>query len=275
MNARALAAWSGACLVVALASVNPVYRALAALCALNVLLAGLPEGRSARPVLTGTAIAAGVALLLNPLLNHTGAHAFAALPDWLPGIGGPLTLESLAYGLAAGSGLAAAILAVAPLSLCLEPEDLVDALPRQLERTGAALAAGLNLVPAIGRSLVAVSEAQRMRGWKPRGPRSWPEVVVPVMLTAIEDSLQLAESMEARAFGSGPRTRFRAPRLGPAGALMVAAAAVVATAFVAARLGGRLPDWQPFPVAGWPSVEPVLVAAALLLLAPAGSRWRR
>src|SRR5439155_83909 len=72
----------------------------------------------------------------------------------------------------------------------------------------AALAASFNLVPAVARSFTAVREAQLMRGWRPRGPGSWGELVVPVVLTTIEDSIQLAESMEARAFGSGRRTHY-------------------------------------------------------------------
>jgi len=125
----------------------------------------------------------------------------ARLPDALPLLGGPLTLESLAFGGAIGLGLVAALLSVAPLSLILEPHDVVDAMPAALERTGIAVATSLNLVSGFGRTFTEVRDAQRMRGWKPGGLRSWNEILVPVVLTAIEDSVLLAESMEARAFG--------------------------------------------------------------------------
>src|SRR5260370_33899175 len=82
----------------------------------------------------------------------------------------------------------------------------MDALPAALSRSGAAIAASLNLMPSVSASFVQVSEAQRLRGWRPRGPRSWAEVVVPVVLTSVEGSIQLAESMEAPGFGSDPRT---------------------------------------------------------------------
>ena len=75
-------------------------------------------------------------------------------------------------------------------------------MPAPLERTGIAVATSLNLVSGFGRTFTAVRDAQRMRGWRPRGIRSWNEVLVPVVLTAIEDSVLLAEAMEAR--GSVP-----------------------------------------------------------------------
>ena len=274
MNGRALAAWSAAGLTIALATNNPVYRGLVLLAAINVLLASRPRARSLRPLLVTVTVMALFTTFLNPILSHTGVHQVPGLPDWVPGLGGPLTLESLAYGAGSGLGLAAAVLMVAPLSLCLEPHELIDALPRGLERTGAALAAALNLVPAIGRSFTAVLESQRMRGWRPRGPRSWTEILEPVILTAIEDSIQLAESMEARAFGSGPRTRYAGRAMGRRDWLVVACSGVAAAAFGAGLLAGTLREWQPYPVLIAPSVSPLLVAATLLLLAPLAA-WGR
>ncbi|HEY7199112.1 MAG TPA: energy-coupling factor transporter transmembrane component T, partial [Candidatus Dormibacteraeota bacterium] len=124
------------------------------------------------------------------------------------------------------------------------------------------------LVPGVAASFSAVAEAQRLRGWRPRGPRSWGEIVVPVVLTAIEDSIQLAESMEARAFGSGPRTHWRRPRLRPGDRLVVSAAAAAAALFVLARLLGLAADWEPYPSLSWPAVHPLAVLPALLLAVP-------
>ena len=161
------------------------------------------------------------------------------------------------------------MLAVAPLAYVLEPHELVDALPARLDRTGIALAAALNLVPGIGRSFHEVREAQTMRGWRPTGVRAWSDVLVPVALTSIEGSMDLAEAMEARAFGSGPRTRYA-----PAGwrrrdvAIAAAALAALGLVIVARVLGGAA-DWYPYPVVTLPPIEPVMIAACLLLSPPA------
>lgn len=267
MDARAVAAWTAAGLVVLLTTGNPAYRCLVLLAALAVVVVAAGAGRARRVLIVAAALGAS-AVAFNLVLSHVGATVLFALPDAVPVLGGPYTLESLGFGLVSGATLAAAVLLVAPISLLVEPHEVVDALPPVLARTGGAVASALNLVPGVAASFTAVAEAQRLRGWRPRGPRSWGEIVVPVVLTAIEDSIQLAESMEARAFGSGPRTHWRRPRLRPGGRLVVTAAAAAAALFVLARLLGLAADWEPYPSLGWPAVHPVPVLAALLLAVP-------
>jgi energy-coupling factor transport system permease protein len=253
---------------VAVSTDNPVYRGLVALAALNVLLTWLPAGRRVRPLFFMLLFSAGLAIAINVIAGHTGTDVMVRLPSYWPLIGGPLTVESLAFGGAIGLGLVAALLAVAPLSLVLEPHDVVDAMPAPLERTGIAVATSLNLVSGFGRTFAAVRDAQRMRGWKPRGLRSWNEVLVPVVLTAIEDSVLLAESMEARGFGAGKRTSY-AVTLWSRWDVAVLAAAVGAVAlFIGLRVVGAEIDWYPYPSLYLPPINPALVAACLALALP-------
>lgn len=269
-----MAAWSAAGLVVLLTTGNPAYRGLALLAALAVVLAAAGAGR-ARRLLLATALLAAGAVAFNVVLSHVGETTLFALPDGIPVLGGPYTLEALGFGLLSGATLAAAVLLLAPVSLLLEPHEVVDALPRWLTRTGGALASALNLVPGVAASFTAVAEAQRLRGWRPRGPRSVAEIVVPVVLTAIEDSIQLAESMEARAFGSGPRTHWRRARMGGRDRLVVGTAAAAAGLFVLARVAGWAADWEPYPALTWPAVHPLPAAAALALAVPVLTWSRR
>jgi energy-coupling factor transport system permease protein len=273
---RAWLVWSLAAVTVALSTDNPVYRGLVALVALNVLLTWLPRGRRLRPMAVALLIAAALGGLVNVLAGHAGVDVIARLPaDW-PLVGGALTWESLAFGGAIGLGLVAALLAVAPLSLVLEPHDVVDAMPGPLERTGIAVATSLNLVSGFGRTFSAVRDAQRMRGWRPRGLRSWNEVLVPVFLTAIEDSVLLAEAMEARGFGAGRRTSFARAAWTRWDVVVVAAALAAAAIFIGARLAGVAVDWYPYPTLYLPPISPWLVAGCLVLAlpvaAPRGSR---
>ncbi|MEA2646400.1 MAG: energy-coupling factor transport system permease protein [Chloroflexota bacterium] len=269
MKARAVAAWVAACLSVVLLGSNPVYRGLALLAGLNFLIAHRRPGARLRPLVLLVVAGTAVSVLVSVLLSHTGAHVIGALPAWLPIAGGPLTLESLLYGLSAGLGIAAAAIAVAPLSMVTEGQELVDALPRRLHRAGTTLAVALNLVPAIGRSVATVREAQLMRGWRARGPRSMVAIVVPVTLTTFETSIQLAEAMEARAYGSGPRTTAFATPWSTQSILTVATAAVVLAGMIAGRVGGALVDWYPYPSPMPPSASPLLVVLCFLLVAPA------
>jgi energy-coupling factor transport system permease protein len=254
---------------VALSTDNPVYRGLVALAVLNVLLTWLPPGRRVRPLALAMLIAAGIAALINVLAGHAGADVFARLPaDW-PLVGGDLTLESLAFGGALGLGLVAALLAVAPLSLVLEPHDVVDAMPGPLERTGIAVATSLNLIGGFGRTFSAVCDAQRMRGWRPRGLRSWNEVLVPVVLTAIEDSVLLAEAMEARGFGAGRRTSYAGSGWSRRDLIVIATALGAVGLFIGLRLAGAAVDWYPYPTMYLPPINPALLVGCLALALPA------
>jgi energy-coupling factor transport system permease protein len=275
MSSRAFATWSAAALVVVLTSTNPVYRGLVLLVALNVLVALRRPDARLRPIFIAVGVAAVLAALLNAALSHTGQHVLLTVPEQLPGIGGPVTAEAVLYGADVALGIAAAVLAMAPLSRVLHPHDLVDAFPAPLQRTAALAGAALNLVPAMARNAVAINEAQRMRGSSGARLRDWHAVAAPVVLSALDESLQLAEAMDARGFGSGPRTRYVTTGVGLSGAVVIAAAIGAVALTVAARVAGTLPDWYPFPVATVPAVDPVAVVACLLLVVPlvAWHRW--
>ncbi len=267
MNARAIASWSAACLVIVLSTTNPVYKATVLAAALTALAAGAGLRRIER-LLIAVLLIGAFAMLLNLVSAHLGTTVLFSLPASIPALGGPYTLEALAYGAAGGITIAAAILAAAPFSLLLASYEVMDALPAALSRTGAAIAASLNLVPEVASSFVQVSEAQRLRGWRPRGPRSWAEVVVPVVLTSVEGSIQLAESMEARGFGSGPRTSVTPARLQPADWVLIAASALALVLFITSRVAGWAADWFGYPTLVAPSVDLRPLAACLLLFTP-------
>jgi energy-coupling factor transport system permease protein len=274
VNARAVAAWSASGLLVVVLTNNPAYRALVLLAALNFVVAKRRPQTTLRPLVTFLALGTLISIAVSLLLSHTGAHVLLVVPDAIPVFGGPITVEAALYGVSAGLGITAGALVLAPLSLVVESNELVEALPAALHRAGTTLAASLNLIPGISRSLTAVREAQTMRGWRPRGLRSYAEILVPVTLTALENSIQLAETMEARGYGSGPRTQMSPPRFHPVDLITLLAAVLVATAFVAGRWSGAVADWYPYPTPTWPAVDPLMVASCLLLALPALSRRR-
>ena len=267
MNARAVAAWSGCCLFIVLSTTNPVYKVMVLAAAVSALAAGAGL-RRIRSLLVAVLLIAAFATLLNFVSAHLGATVLFALPDQIPAVGGPYTLEALVFGASGGITIAAAILAAAPFSLLLDSHEVMDALPAPLSRTGVAIASSLNLVPAVATSFVEVNEAQRLRGWRPRGPRSWMEVLVPVVLTSVEGSIQLAESMEARGFGSGARTTIESQALGRADWLLVAASGLALAGFAAARAAGWAAGWYAYPTLTFPSIHPWPIAACLVLFAP-------
>jgi energy-coupling factor transport system permease protein len=269
MNPKAAAVWSAAAITVALSSNNPVYRVLVLLAALNFLAYRHRTGTSVKPLFIAVPVVALLATAYNILASHYGQHVFAHIPSEIPIIGGALTFESMAYGAGIGLGVAAAVTSAAALSLIIEPLDLVDALPRWLHRTGAAVATSLSMVPGTARSFAAVREAQLLRGVRLRGVTAFRNVLVPVTLTTLESSIQLAAAMDARGFGSGPRTRAYAMRWSANDIAVVALSTVSAAAFISLRLRHAIADWTPLAA---PHATVAAVLACLLLLAPAITR---
>jgi energy-coupling factor transport system permease protein len=267
-----VAAWSATSIFIVLSTTNPVYKATVLAAALVALAAGVGL-RRIRGVLTGVLLISAFALLLNFVSAHLGTTVLFQLPSQIPALGGPYTLEALAFGATGALTIGAAILAAAPFSLLLASHEVMDALPAVLSRTGAAIAASINLVPAVAASFVEVTEAQRLRGWRPRGPRSWSEIVVPVVLTSVEGSIQLAESMEARGFASGPRTAVEPLGLQRSDWLLIGASFIALTTFIVSQAAGWAAPWYAYPTLTFPLVDPRPLAACLLLLAPV-PLWR-
>ncbi|MFN2582964.1 MAG: energy-coupling factor transporter transmembrane component T [Candidatus Dormibacteria bacterium] len=274
MNVRALAAWSAAALTISLSTTNPLYRALVVLCALNLVLAAERRDVRLRPLISAVLVASTIAVLITLLLSHTGAHVLARIPDTVPAFGGAITLEALVFGITAGLGLGAALLACAPLSLVAEPHELVDALPRQLARTGAAIGTALNLMPAMAQSAREIRDAQRMRGWRARRIAGWPDVAVPAVLTSVESSLALAEAMESRAYGGGPRTHYALQRWSRFDTLVALLSAAAAIVFIVLRVSGAAADWYPFPTVTTPPISIAALACCAALIVPSLRRVR-
>jgi energy-coupling factor transport system permease protein len=260
----AVVAWVVAALTVAFCDNDPVAQAVVLAGAWILLVRRRASGRRLRSLVVGLVVLGAVTVAVNGFLSHVGSTVLFVLPSWLPLVSGAVTAEGYASGGSIALALMTAVSVTACLSVVIEPTDLVDALPGALHHAGAALGAALNLVPATAASALAVRDAQRLRGWRPHGVRSMVDLVVPVLLGAIDRSVQLAESMEARAYGAGRRTNLATgDRSGWLVLLALAGAAAVAVAAVARASG--LAGWYPYPVPTIPSVAPLALAPAVLI----------
>lgn len=190
------------------------------------------------------------------------------MPDWAAGITllGPVTAESLLSGLYDGMRLAAILICVGAANTLANPRRLLAGLPAALYEVGTAVVIALSLFPQLAESLQRVRRARRLRGEPGKGIGALRRIVVPVLEDAVDRSLALAASMDARGYG-------RAGRAGPSerrltGALLVGALIGLCVGSYAV-LDATLPEMlgTPMLISG--------VALAVLGLWSAGRRVHR
>jgi energy-coupling factor transport system permease protein len=125
-----------------------------------------------------------------------------ALPSWAAGIQllGPVTREAVLAGLYDGMRLATILICVGAANALANPRRLLAALPAALYEVGTALVVALAVFPQLAESVQRVRRARRLRGEPARGA-GLRSLVVPVLEDALERSLRLAASMDARGYG--------------------------------------------------------------------------
>ncbi len=208
--------WAAASATAVLALDTPV-AACASVCTLVVVgrRFAVPEaaGRAYALFLKIGLLFVAVRVVLFGLTGHAGPTTLfslptLALPNWLGGfsIGGRVTGEVLAHSAVEGLRMAAALLAVGVFLSVVEVYRIIRLLPRFLFEAGLVVCIALTFVPALLGSAVRIRDAQRLRGHRFRGARSFRPLVVPLLAGALERSLTLAASMEARGYGKSRRT---------------------------------------------------------------------
>lgn len=221
-----------------------------------VWLAGLALTlRFAPPlILAAAAVAAGLGLGRIPARTF----ALALAPLWIAalGIGLSNTLFATANGDPAaaelvrlgpvrialdaalgGVALACRVLAIASVgavfTLTTDATRLADSLVQQARlspRFAYGALAAYQAIPRFGEDFTTLRQARRVRGL--RG--GWhPGLLVGVLVLAIRHADRMALAMDARAFGSGPRTHYRVVRWGWLD-LVVGAGAIAVLAFALA-----------------------------------------
>jgi energy-coupling factor transport system permease protein len=251
LRATAWIAWATCAGVVASTTTDPFYLGLLAAVAWFVYAAHRRPGPTAR-AFHAFAIAALATLVL-----RTGLVLL-----------GTVDAGSVAYAALEGARLAALLIVFGTFNAVTDPFGVVRTAPRRFHEPALAAALALSIAPRTIASAARVREAQRLRGIRTTWLRSLIALAVPVLETGMEEAVTLAESMDARGHGRGRRTRYRPERWTAASAIAVAGAGLAAGAFVVAAWAGRGGLHPPTSPLMWPAVDPVLIAAILLLAIP-------
>lgn len=288
LHTRAAAAWLTAAAAPALASGNP-WHLLVVTAAAAIVYGAWSRAGGGGDAGWGMFLRFGLVLvaltvLLQPLASSAGETVLTTLPALGVGpvlLGGPVTLESLAYGVTRGLALTAILLVVAAFGAAVDPYRLVRSIPRFLHRSAVVVSIALTFVPQTLAAQREIREAMALRGHRFRGLRDLVPLFVALVAGGLERSIDLAEAMEARGFGGAGG---RVGRI--AGGGRVAGAATAEPPRGARAAAGRLLDGAIagglalaviglYARAAWPGSAAVgtggAVAVALGALAVAGA----
>ena len=143
--------------------------------------------------------------LINPLFNHYGVTTFFYLPN-----GNPVTAESTVYGLMSGLMISAVIMWFFCVSKVMTSDKYICILGAFAPKGALVLSMALKFIPDFELRRKMIRDAGRIVGRrKGDGIRD-----LSILTTwALESSLDITDSMEARGYGSGRRTSYSAYRL--------------------------------------------------------------
>ena len=150
-----------------------------------------------------------MAALINPAFNHEGGTLLTYLPS-----GNPLTMESIAYGLAAAMMLAAVVLWFSCFTEIMTSDKFVYLFGRIIPAMSLVLSMTLRFVPRFTAQLHAVSEAQRCvgrdmaEGSVPQRVKNAARILSIMVTWALENAIETADSMKSRGYGLLGRTAF-------------------------------------------------------------------
>lgn len=150
-----------------------------------------------------------IAALVNPAFNHEGITVIEYLPS-----GNPLTLESVAYGIAAAVMLVSVICWFSCYNEIMTSDKFIYLFGRIIPSLSLILSMTLRFVPKFSAQLKVVANAQKCMG------RDISEgsiiqrakhglSIISIMTTwALENAIETADSMKSRGFGHPGRTAF-------------------------------------------------------------------
>ncbi|MET9883437.1 energy-coupling factor transporter transmembrane protein EcfT [Streptomyces sp. NPDC006430] len=145
------------------------------------------------------------ALLGSPL---PGAHTLFTLPEvplpaWAQGIrlGGRVTAEQLVFAFYDGAKLAALLICVGAANALANPARLLKSLPAALYEAGVAVVVAMTFAPNMVADVARLRAARRLRGRPTRGIKAILQIGLPVLEGALERSVAVAASMDARGYG--------------------------------------------------------------------------
>ena len=191
----------GACVVLQ----HPAYL-LASLLAAAIWSYLLTDGRSLRLSLSLLPLFLLIALI-NPLFSTAGQTVLFSV------FARPYTLEALIYGALTALTLLGATLWFSCYSAVMTNDKFTSLFAPVAPSLSLLLVMVMRLIPRLGKKAHQISTARRCIGKDDRSVRGGARILSALTDDALEGSIQTADSMRARGYGSAKRTVFRLYRM--------------------------------------------------------------
>ncbi|THA54129.1 energy-coupling factor transporter transmembrane component T [Streptomyces sp. A1136] len=213
LHAGAWWVWALGLATAASRTTNPLLLALIVAVAGYVVAARrttAPWARSYGAFLRLGLVVIGLRLLFSTLLGSPvpGAHTLltlpeVALPAWAQGIrlGGRVSAEQLVFAFYDGAKLAALLVCVGAANALANPARLLKSLPAALYEAGVAVVVAMTFAPNMVADVGRLRTARRLRGRPTGGVKAVLQIGLPVLEGALERSVAVAASMDARGYG--------------------------------------------------------------------------
>lgn len=150
-----------------------------------------------------------LAAIMNPLFNHYGVTILGYMSN-----GNPITLESIVYGFVMALMLAAVIMWFSCYNAVMTSDKFIYIFGRILPALSLIISMALRFVPRFSEQAKRIDEARRGIGKDARKGNIFKRIKCAVvncsiLITwALENSIDTADSMKARGYGSGRRTAY-------------------------------------------------------------------
>jgi energy-coupling factor transport system permease protein len=209
-------AWGGGLVVLSLIFNHPVYILILFLSIIPLVrLAGV--GREWASTLKLALWLALSIIVINALFSYHGDHVLLAAPFRLPAVGQPvITLEAIAFGAVMALKLVVIISVFSLVNLTVHPDDIMAVLLKMRLPYKSVLVTSLStrFVPCLVEDIGRISDGYRTRGvqldaggWFNR-LKNRAKITTALLANSLDRSVQVAEAMEARAFGNGQKRVF-------------------------------------------------------------------
>ena len=269
------------CMIVpAMFCINPVIMIISVLGA--AVFSALKNGVSGVKKALFFLVFPAAAMIFNPLFTHKGATTLFILNN------NPITYESAMYGLTAGLMIAATLMWFTTFNKIMTSDKLLYIFGAVSPKIALILSMALRYIPLYGKQIKKISQAQKVMGLykednaidKIRGSMR----IFSVMVSwALENGVITADSMTARGYGVGRRSRFAIFKWQKEDTVLTAVSLLLTAVLIAGMAGGKL-SYVWYPYIETPGRAPMAMAAytayALMAVLPAvmhimeDAKWR-